>query len=184
MPIVGSVPDVSWNVSDYSHSTVFTTTLASALIHNVPPLLKIYTPNSECVDRWMLADNTLGTNFFTQTRTLPATVVVTTAMVGLSIRSSLPDVTPPVGGIYRRAEPDLGRVFNLTVWSIDDNPLFSSCQPYSLVPLYSPGVCPNGQTAAEVTKFVATQTDGIIRTSWVASCCKRCVFALLICGLC
>jgi hypothetical protein len=41
---------------EWFHSTVFTTALASmqAQTLNLPPLTTIYTPQVQCVDRWMV----------------------------------------------------------------------------------------------------------------------------------
>jgi hypothetical protein len=180
MPIVGA----PLNVSDYSHSTVFTTVLPSVVINNVPPLTKIYTPSVECVDRWMLVDNTQGTTTFVQT--LPAVGTTETRIVPAdeTITNLFPapaSAPTPVAGPVKRdnAEPQpVKQAFNLTVWSIDSNPLFTSCQPYSSQSLYSPGVCPDGQTVAEITEVHANYTTGGVLTSWVASCCRRYVLSL------
>lgn len=66
---------------------------------------------------------------------------------------------------------------NRTVFSIDpgkgivSDPRYSSCQPFS-TPTYSPGVCPDGHTVAEVTASFFTLSKDI-QTFWQASCCKR-----------
>ncbi|KAH7413892.1 hypothetical protein DE146DRAFT_783649 [Phaeosphaeria sp. MPI-PUGE-AT-0046c] len=165
MPLVGPAN----NVSDYSHSTVFTISIPSVVPDNVPPLTKIFTPPANCIGRWMLADNTLGTTTFVQT--MP-TAGATTVRVVTAETVSTPK---EVGGIVRRdsMEPrQIAQAFNLTIWSIDSNPLFTSCQPYSSQALYSPGVCPDGQTVAEITQVRANKTDGGVLTSWRASCCR------------
>jgi hypothetical protein len=143
MPIVSVTPE---NVSNYSHSTVFTTTVDSLTLLNIPPLLSIYTQSPQCIDRWMLAGDEFITTVSVVTYHVPTT---------LNKRSGGPDTK-----------------LN-TVWSIRTDPLFTSCQPYSIQPSYSPGVCPDGFTAAEVTEFQANQMTSGVLTSWVASCCKR-----------
>lgn len=40
------------------------------------------------------------------------------------------------------------------------------------MPLYSPGVCPQGQDVVEVTEIHANKTDGGVNTSWQGSCCS------------
>jgi hypothetical protein len=63
------------------------------------------------------------------------------------------------------------------VWSI--NPThsivsdlsYSGCQLYGK-PTYSPGICPSGQTIAEVTAFESSVSNGN-RTFWQASCYRR-----------
>jgi hypothetical protein len=139
MPIVGPL---RLNVSDYSHSTVFTTILPSVVINNVPPLTKIYTQSAECVDRWMLADNTLGTTTFVQT--IPEVGATSTRRVTAQAVSGVTPIAGPVKRDLTEPQP-FAQAFNLTVWSIPSNPLFTSCQPYSSQPLYSPGVCPDGR---------------------------------------
>ena len=83
MPIVGpttvdgtatNAPPVSYNVSEYSHSSVFTITRDKIVRENAPPLVTRWIAPSECRDRWMLVDNgadttTLGNTTFVQTRT-------------------------------------------------------------------------------------------------------------------
>jgi hypothetical protein len=170
-------------LTDYSHSTVFTTVLPSIVINNAPPLTKIYTQSVECVDRWMLLDNALGTTTFVQT----ANVVWGTSTRRVPMESVIINSSPasasaptPVAGPVKRDNTEtqpVKQAFNLTVWSIDKNPLFTSCQPYSLQPLYSPGVCPDGQTVAEITEIQANHTTGGVLTSWVASCCRRYVLS-------
>ena len=65
----------------------------------------------------------------------------------------------------------------ITVFSIDpsksivSDALYNSCQLYR-TPTYSPGICPSGQTIAEVTAYQGTASTGN-RTFWQASCCKR-----------
>ena len=53
--------------------------------------------------------------------------------------------------------------------------LYKECQRYGAMPTYSPGVCPDGQTIAEVTKFLHHDTTGIESTFWQASCCNTLV---------
>jgi hypothetical protein len=139
-------------VDDYSHSAVFTT--AVGVSTNIfpgagPPLLSIYTPRAECAQRWMLADddyNSFGGTF---------------SATKLRISSGLTQLST---GIPR-----------LTVWSISRDKLYAGCQPYSSSYwLYSPGVCPSGHTAAEITEFhYAEHTNGGSLTAWQASCCRR-----------
>ena len=63
------------------------------------------------------------------------------------------------------------------VWSVNptrlpvSDPSYSRCQLYG-TPTYSPGICPSGQTIAEVTAFESSISNGI-KTFWQASCCKR-----------
>lgn len=101
---------------------------------NVPPLTTIYTPPSQCRDRWMLE-------------------------------------TPRMTDCGHTEVPDF------TVFSVDpsksivSDPLYRDCQLYQTA-TYSPGVCPDGQTIADVTAFQASASTGF-RTFWQASCCRR-----------
>jgi hypothetical protein len=146
-----SIQGLTTFVLDYSHSTVFTTEVPSVVLNNAPPLTTIYTPPSECEDRWMLASS----NYLGDTITLNEPVNGDPDTLTTAIHLLVPGA------------------FDLTVWSVDKNPSFSSCRPYSAQPLYSPGVCPDGHTVAEITEFHASHTSGDVLTSWVASCCRR-----------
>jgi hypothetical protein len=63
------------------------------------------------------------------------------------------------------------------VWSVRPgrlvvpDPSYTGCQLYG-TPTYSPGICPSGQTIAEVTAFESSASNGN-RTFWQASCCRR-----------
>jgi hypothetical protein len=71
---------------------------------------------------------------------------------------------------------------DVSVFSIDpgkkvvSDASYKSCQAFS-APSYTPGVCPNGHTVAEVTEYQTYQisgtTSGNVRTYWQASCCRR-----------
>jgi len=64
-----------------------------------------------------------------------------------------------------------------TVWSVNPTRLivsdasYNGCQLYG-TPTYSPGICPSGQTVAEVTAYESSVPTGT-RTFWQASCCRR-----------
>ena len=64
-----------------------------------------------------------------------------------------------------------------TVWSVNptrsivSDPSYNGCQLYGN-PTYSPGICPSGQTVAEVTAYESGVSNGT-RTFWKASCCRR-----------
>lgn len=186
---------VSYNASEYSHSTVFVTSAAddsSLTSLNAPPLMKIYTPPTACAERWMLA----GSQEVTVTRRIPTmqpaypTVLVTsmvtvatpggvsplvaTSTLGVPTSQTIvPLITSPASLLPRADfEPQ-----NLTVLSLDLNgtatdPSYRSCQPYGSVPTYSPGICPYGQTAAEITAWQVNTSTGF-HTFWQASCCRR-----------
>jgi len=64
-----------------------------------------------------------------------------------------------------------------TVWSVNptraivSDASYNGCQLYG-TPTYSPGICPSGQTIAEVTAYESSVPSGT-RTFWQASCCRR-----------
>jgi hypothetical protein len=81
-----------------------------------------------------------------------------------------------------KAEPsdcglDNPRTANFTVFSVDpsrsivSDASYSLCQAYGRA-TYSPGICPSGQTVAEITAYQSNVSTGY-RTFWQASCCKR-----------
>ncbi|PVI04075.1 hypothetical protein DM02DRAFT_652094 [Periconia macrospinosa] len=52
------------------------------------------------------------------------------------------------------------------------DPEYLTCQPFAVAPTYSPGVCPDGHTIAEVTEHQVSKTAGGMDRYWQASCCK------------
>jgi hypothetical protein len=64
-----------------------------------------------------------------------------------------------------------------TVWSVNPTKsivsdfAYSHCQLYGTA-TYSPGVCPSGQTIAEVIAYASSVLNGT-KLFWQASCCKR-----------
>ena len=64
-----------------------------------------------------------------------------------------------------------------TVWSVNptrsivSDDQYSNCQLYGTA-TYSPGICPSGQTIAEVTAYASSALNGT-KLFWQASCCKR-----------
>jgi hypothetical protein len=69
-----------------------------------------------------------------------------------------------------------------TVYSVDpsssivSDASYSRCQLYGKA-TYSPGICPSGQTVAEITAYQSNVSTGY-HTFWQASCCNR--FGILI----
>ncbi|KAF2676247.1 hypothetical protein K458DRAFT_492572, partial [Lentithecium fluviatile CBS 122367] len=176
---------VSYDVRSYSHSTVVTISRTAVVTENAPPLVSIWKPPPECRGRWMLFDNgdettTLGSTTFIQTQ-IAANETTTRLVPTESVTDATQSLTAPpqdaIIVIKRQEQQDASAAirttrFQYTVWSIDSNPLFKSCQPYQDQPLYSPGVCPDGQQVVEVTEIHANKTEGGIQTSWQASCCS------------
>jgi hypothetical protein len=76
---------------------------------------------------------------------------------------------------------DNPRTGNFTVYSVNpsrsivSDASYSSCQAYGKAS-YSPGICPSGQTVAEITAYQSNVSTGY-RTFWQASCCQRFVYA-------
>lgn len=121
MPIVGAPPQFevitlvstisanrtakSYDVDQYSHSTVFTFWSNATKSENAPPLTTLYQPPDVCRGRWMLIDN--GADVVTtlvQTRTAVNTTMISiideldtvTAAVTLQDLSSAGEVVAPV----------------------------------------------------------------------------------------
>ena len=138
MPIIGFssaatvTAPVSYNVSEYSHSGVFTITRATVIRENAPPLVTRWEAPSECRDRWMLVDNgddttTLGNTTFVQTRTningVSLNPNVTTIVTSVSPPSPR-GASPPQGAVVvinkrqaREPEGSLTTRFRYTAWS-------------------------------------------------------------------
>lgn len=198
MPIVGDGPTVGgpptwYNVSEYSHSTVVTITRPYKS-ENAPPLSTAWIPPVECKNRWMLVDNGApgdtailsSTTFVQSIPAIGSTISRLPQTLDTPLGMSTPSAPPQKAIVVVKRQkrdfitdhspnsqsPSIARAFQFTAWSIDSNPLYTSCQPYSDQPLYSPGVCPEGQTIAEVTEIHANVSTGV-RTEWQASCCSR-----------
>lgn len=192
--ILGSTIAISHDASNYSHSTVF---MASASddsyfkTMNVAPLTTLYTPPAECVNRWMLAGGqTVTTRYVSAVTTLNTTAVV--PPVEKSATELWEIVTPIPGSITSAlSTPALTSAAllprqdviaqNYTLLSMALNgtatdPSYRSCQKYNNEPTYSPGICPSGQTVAEITAWHVNGPSGY-RTFWQASCCRRFVVA-------
>lgn len=197
---ISTLPDlvVTYNASEYSHSTVYVTFApidASFTNLNAPPLTTHYTQPSECEERWMLA----GGQEVTTTRRIPTAQASVTAVnsaastngnsIAMTLSAPLSIVAPSpvsISPIITSSAALLPRqefvAQNFTVMSLDLNgtatdPSYRGCQPYRLAPTYSPGICPHGQTIAEVTAWQVNASTGY-RTFWQASCCKRSVISV------
>ena len=63
------------------------------------------------------------------------------------------------------------------VWSVNpsksivSDASYNQCQKYGTA-TYSPGICPSGQTVAEITAYVSSAPNST-KTFWQASCCRR-----------
>ena len=159
MPIVGAPPQFevitlvstisanrtakSYDVDQYSHSTVFTFWSNATKSENAPPLTTLYQPPDVCRGRWMLIDN--GADVVTtlvQTRTAVGTTTTVLTVDAVTVSRVVPDISqitdvpqtssePPtsaapletVGGPFRvvkREEVEGGEIltaFRFTAWS-------------------------------------------------------------------
>jgi hypothetical protein len=152
-----------------AHLPVFTTTDQLARTHNAPGLTTIYTPPVGCgYNEWLLANQNFApvVKSWLTRRDGPSGVTYEAQLRPRMTTTSGQSVARPLAGPMKRDADQL------TVWSVRSNPNFSSCRPDSGQPLYSPGVCPDGHTVAELTEFHASRTSGML-TSWIASCCRR-----------
>ena len=174
MPIVGGTTTITGNVSDWSHSTIFTTSADSFGAEDVPALTTYWTPPAGCSDRWMGGDSftAFSTRFafaepitYIDSRvqasipTGPAFLPVSTPNTeretpyGVFVAFSTTPVTTRTGAVY--------------------DPSYTRCQPLGALLKYSPGICPQGQTAAEITEYHHAGTSGSVETRFSASCCQR-----------
>lgn len=74
-----------------------------------------------------------------------------------------------LGRYVSQAGPEGPLAYSASAW--DDN--WIKCQPYAVMPTYSPGVCPGGQTLATLTEMQKTRSAGAAETLWFGICCDR-----------
>lgn len=133
----------TYSRSDYSHSTVFT------IQHSTAP-------------------TTVASSFYPLTTvfTPPATCGERWVVRG--------DPWGPVtfgGGVVIKSAWDIYKIDSQDKEIRD--PWYQDCQPHSQsAATYSPGVCPQGQTVAEITKHEVPGSTGV-EEHWQASCCPR-----------
>ncbi|KAF1958444.1 hypothetical protein CC80DRAFT_30780 [Byssothecium circinans] len=107
---------------------------------------------------------------------------VYTTVYSTSLPTFNPGNVPPLTAIYTPPFTCLNRwmwdehsqqAFSVyTMISLSDR-IDVSCQPYGITSgTYSPGVCPSGQTVAEVTEYQTHESPGVGKY-WQASCCPR-----------
>lgn len=176
----------------------------SQFLHmNVAELTTVYTPSADCAERWVLAGGQTVVTLVEGSTTLAVTTpragtvtrmisvpsssitiipgaVVSSATQGFTSILGLP--SPSAGATVTSSAQLLPRqniAHNYTILSMALNgtatdPSYRSCQRYSVMPTYSPGICPSDQTVAEVTAWHVDASTGY-RTFWQASCCRRSV---------
>lgn len=117
-----------------------------------------------------------------ETITLALSMVTTDITTPAALRRGtmnptfVPLITTPGAG---RAPPSSGTfvAFSTNPSNTSSGALYdasySSCQPDGAPFHYSPGICPNGQTVAEITEYHYSTTSGSIATNFEASCCQR-----------
>lgn len=196
----------SYDASNYSHSTMVLVSAMndSAFSNmNVPPLTTFYTPSASCANRWMLAGTgqVIGTTFLStiavQTISittltppvrytsgpngivtpLPSTYQATSSVAGVATSAANAVITSSAALVDRRMEALSFTVFSMDLNGTATDPSYRSCQRYNGAPTYSPGVCPEGQTIAEITAWHVNASSGGsftgYHTFWQASCCRR-----------
>jgi hypothetical protein len=166
MPIFHETLDVvsryvSGDLSDWSHSTIFSTDLSTYQTKDIPPLTTSWTPPTGCSNRWM-AENIIAIGF--------AASISSKALPALRRATTDTDYS---------TETTIGTfvAFSTIPYYTDDGELYDrsylSCQPYGAPNHYSPGICPHGQTVAEITEYHYSTTSGSTETRFEASCCQR-----------
>jgi hypothetical protein len=174
------ITTITGDVSEWSHSTIFSTSADTYAAEDAPALTTYWTPPAACSDRWMGGDT--FTAFYTFVSTVETLTPLTpfdttwpTSTLGSStVIEFLPLSTPNT----RRTTPF--RIFvafsttpvNTRSGAVYD-PSYSRCQPLGALLKYSPGICPQGQTVAEITEYHYAHTSGSIATKFSASCCQR-----------
>jgi hypothetical protein len=203
MPIVTST-HTGGNISEWSHSTVFTKYQSTYQAPEVPSLTTLWTAPTGCSNRWMAVTFTiLTTSLDTVTETIvsliPDRVTETIVSIGVDVPTRLitkaalsPRDVPaptslnfvPVSETHTSSREDLSSGIFVAVSTNPGNPgnpnssalydrSYTLCQPYSSLYHYSPGICPYGQTVAEITEYHYATTSGSTATRFEASCCER-----------
>lgn len=179
MPIVGGPTTITGNVSDWSHSTIFPTSADTYAAEDVPALTTYWTPPAACSDRWM------GGGTFTVFVSTIVTLVAVTRRSFASADSTRLTSSPtvvaflPVSTSNTERETPYGIFVAFSTTPVNTrsgavyDPSYSRCQPLGALLKYSPGICPQGQTVAEITEYHYAQTSGSSATRFSASCCQR-----------
>jgi len=157
--------------SNYSHSTIYTTDTSSRGTQDIAPLTSYWTAPSQCVDRWISAFP-----FVAQAKTNSAQG---SGMLACLKRTD-------IAADFRLVTAGSSNPLQYTFVGFSTNPtntilprfpatdpLYISCLPYGSPNHYSPGICPDGQTVAEVTEFHLTMTSNIVETHFQGSCCRE-----------
>jgi hypothetical protein len=196
MPIVG-VPQstlTAGNVSEWSHSTVFTKYQSTYQAQDVPALTTFWKAPTGCSNRWMAVSVTVLSNTTLEalpvlTETISTTLTGTPTPIGTNA-ALLPRVVPApttsrsfalVSETHTSSRVDLLSSLFVAVSTNPGNPnsgalydpSYTSCQPYSSQYHYSPGICPYGKTVAEITEYHYVVSSGSTVTRFEASCCER-----------
>lgn len=197
MPIVAGDPVTIGNVSEWSHSTIFSTDLTTYQKENVPALTTFWTPSAGCSNRWMASELTVvGTltsvasgDGDTLTVDVPELSSIELSVERSTVTISTPPlrratkdptffpVTTPETGTQPKSFLDVFVAFSTyprsTAAGIIYDASYSKCQPFSVPVHFSPGICPHGQTVAEITEYHYATTSGSTMTMFEASCCQR-----------
>ena len=202
-------------MSDWSHSTIFSTTASTLESKNVPQLTTAWSIPTRCTNRWMApsAPFTISlSTIYVTTQTAPSapftillsttyvttqepngtiTLTLTHRLARRMLQATHTSFEPLSSASGSTREPPVFATFvafstnpgnNPTPGALFD-PLYSSCQPYAVPAVYSPGICPEGQTVAEVTEYQYHPASADIETYFEASCCNRYAPPTLLVGI-
>lgn len=157
------MPDFRY--TKWFHSTVVTTDDGAPRYPlDVPIVLTtVWTPpDPVCSERWKLSlSSTFDIFQFNSDGTLVSDQLQTVDFIAFST------IPLPPGSITRSSSDDSPEA---SLYAHDN--VASGCQPYSNKWYYSPGVCPESHTVAEMTAFRNT-IESVIETHYLASCCRR-----------
>lgn len=182
------------NGSSWSHSTNLVTILTTYQKENVPALTSVWTPPTGCSGRWVAQSAfAIGTPFTVpasralenqSTSKSPVQPTTTRAALRRATKDPtfLPVITSETGRVpYNSLFPIAYSTFprDIKATPLYDNS-YSKCQPFSVPVHFSPGLCPHGQTVAEVTEYDYPTTSGSTVTMFEASCCQRYVLSLAV----
>jgi hypothetical protein len=183
MPIVENTITITGNVNDWSHSTIFSTSADTYAAEDAPALTTYWTPPAACSDRWMGGDpftayrpSTVMWGYGDPTSLVqPTTILDSTELMSSPTVMAFRPVSTP--NTERDTPYEIFVAFSTTPVNTRSgavyDPSYSRCQPLGALLKYSPGICPQGQTVAEITEYHYAQTSGSVATRFSASCCQR-----------
>jgi hypothetical protein len=192
MPIVGddlTKVTISGDVNDWSHSGIFSTNASTYQTESLPDLTMLWTPQVGCYNRWMAnlltavgTITSIASRDSLETSELSELTAMLTAISPALLRRATTD--PTFHPVITTPATERGIQYLGTFVAFSTYPSYTgldtyydasyiACQPFGVQQHYSPGICPSGQTVAEITEYHYPTTSASTATRFEASCCQR-----------